>query len=42
LLILSCGSQAVRFMPALNITDDQADEGLAIFEEALHEVEKGC
>jgi hypothetical protein len=27
-------------MPALNITQDTADEGLAIFEEALAEVER--
>jgi 4-aminobutyrate aminotransferase len=40
LLILSCGSQALRFMPALNITADQADEGLAILEDALAQSQK--
>jgi 4-aminobutyrate aminotransferase len=40
LLILGCGANTVRFMPALNIPQDIADEGLAIFEEALTEVEK--
>jgi 4-aminobutyrate aminotransferase len=40
LLILGCGSNTVRFMPALNVSQDIADEGLAIFEEVLTEVEK--
>ena len=40
LLLLGCGPNTVRFMPALNIPQDIADEGLAIFEEALTEVEK--
>jgi len=40
LLILGCGPNIARFMPALNISQDIADEGLAIFEEALTEVEK--
>ncbi|MBL7183301.1 MAG: acetyl ornithine aminotransferase family protein [Anaerolineae bacterium] len=40
LLLLGCGPNTVRFMPALNISQDIADEGLAIFEEALTEVEK--
>jgi 4-aminobutyrate aminotransferase len=40
LLLLGCGPNTVRFMPALNISQDIVDEGLAIFEEALTEVEK--
>jgi 4-aminobutyrate aminotransferase len=40
LLILGCGPNTVRFMPALNISQDIADEGLAIFEEALTEIER--
>jgi len=40
LLLLGCGPNTMRFMPALNIPQDIADEGLAIFEEALTEVEK--
>jgi len=40
LLILGCGPNTVRFMPALNISQDIVDDGLAIFEEALAEVEK--
>jgi len=37
LLLLSCGykEQALRFIPALNIGDDDLDEGLSIFEEAV-------
>jgi 4-aminobutyrate aminotransferase len=40
LLILGCGPNTVRFMPALNISQDIAEEGLAIFEAALSEVEE--
>jgi 4-aminobutyrate aminotransferase len=40
LLILGCGPNTVRFMPALNISQDIADEGLTIFEEVLAEVEE--
>ena len=40
LLLLGCGPNTMRFMPALNISQDIADEGLAIFEENLTEVEK--
>jgi 4-aminobutyrate aminotransferase len=40
LLILGCGPNTARFMPALNISQEIVDEGLAIFEEALTEVEK--
>jgi 4-aminobutyrate aminotransferase len=40
LLLLGCGPNTVRFMPALNIPQDIADEGLVIFEKALTEVEK--
>jgi 4-aminobutyrate aminotransferase len=39
LLILGCGANTVRFMPALNISQELVDEGLAIFEEALSEAE---
>jgi 4-aminobutyrate aminotransferase len=40
LLLLGCGPNTMRFMPALNISQDIADEGLAIFEETLAEVEE--
>ncbi|MGB5933088.1 MAG: acetyl ornithine aminotransferase family protein [Anaerolineae bacterium] len=40
LLILGCGASTIRFMPALTIDGQTADEGLAIFEEALTEAEK--
>ena len=40
LLLLGCGPNTTRFMPALNISQDIADEGLAIFEKTLTEVEK--
>jgi 4-aminobutyrate aminotransferase len=35
LLLLPCGASTIRFMPALNISQDIADEGLAIFDRAL-------
>ena len=35
LLLLSCGVSTVRFMPALNISQEMAEEGLAIFDRAL-------
>ena len=41
LLLLGCGPNTVRFMPALNIPQDIADEGLATFDDTLTEVEKG-
>ncbi len=40
LLLLGCGASTVRFMPALTIDSQMADEGLAIFEEALTEAEQ--
>jgi len=40
LLILGCGASTIRFMPALTIDGQTADEGLALFEEALTEAEK--
>lgn len=40
LLLLPCGPNIIRFMPALTIDVRMADEGLAIFEEALTEAEK--
>jgi len=39
LLILSCGPNSVRFVPALNVGADLVDEGLRIFEAALTAVE---
>jgi len=39
LLILSCGPNSVRFVPALNVSADLVDEGLRVFEEALTTVE---
>lgn len=35
LLLLPCGTHAVRFIPSLNISLDLVEEGLHIFEEAL-------
>jgi len=40
LLLLPCGPNIIRFMPALSIDVQTAEEGLAIFEEALTEAEK--
>jgi 4-aminobutyrate aminotransferase len=40
LLMLGCGASTVRFMPALTIDVQTADEGLAIFEEALTGAER--
>lgn len=41
LVILGCGTHSIRFRPALCITDDELDEGLAILEEALRDVLRG-
>ncbi|MBC7264324.1 MAG: acetyl ornithine aminotransferase family protein [Chloroflexi bacterium] len=40
LLILGCGPTSLRFMPALNVTQDAVDEALVIFEDALTEAEE--
>jgi L-lysine 6-transaminase len=41
LVILGCGERAIRFRPALTITPDELDEGLAILEEAIRDVTEG-
>ena len=40
LLLLSCGTydNTVRWIPPLNVTSEQINEGLGIFEDALKEV----
>lgn len=40
LLLLDCGSydQVIRFLPPLNISAEEVDEGLAIFEEGLEAI----
>jgi len=40
LLLLPCGVSTVRFMPALNISQELAEEGVAIFDRALTGVEE--
>jgi 4-aminobutyrate aminotransferase len=40
LLLMGAGRSTLRFCPALNITREQIDEGLAVFEEALTISEK--
>jgi 4-aminobutyrate aminotransferase len=40
LLLLPCGSNALRFIPALNISRSLVDEGLHRFEQALTEAEE--
>ncbi len=35
LLVLTCGASTIRFCPPLTITEEQVNEGLTIFEEAL-------
>ncbi len=40
LLIIPCGSNSVRLTPPLNIPRNLVDEGLAIFDEALSELER--
>ena len=40
LLLLGCGTSAIRFVPALNIPKELIEEGLPIFEEALGEAEE--
>ena len=40
LMILSCGSNTVRFRPPLNVTTEQIDEGLDLIERSFHSVAK--
>ena len=40
LLILGCGTSAVRFIPALNVTRELIDEALVIFERSLADLEE--
>jgi 4-aminobutyrate aminotransferase len=40
LLLLPCGVSTIRFMPALNMSQDIAEEGLAIFDRALTAAEE--
>jgi 4-aminobutyrate aminotransferase len=40
LLLLGCGTSAIRFIPALNIPPELVDEGFMIFEGALHQAEE--
>ncbi len=40
LLLLPCGVSTIRFMPALNISQEIADEGLEIFDQALTAAEE--
>jgi 4-aminobutyrate aminotransferase len=40
LLLLGCGTSAIRFIPALNIPRELVDEGFMIFEGALHQAEE--
>jgi 4-aminobutyrate aminotransferase len=40
LLLLPCGVSTIRFMPALNISQEIADEGLHIFDRALTAAEE--
>lgn len=40
LLLLGCGKSTIRITPPLSVSFEEVDEGLAIFEEALTEVEK--
>jgi 4-aminobutyrate aminotransferase len=42
LLMLTCGDDAIRISPPLVIRESQAREALAIFEEAVSEVEAGA
>lgn len=39
LIILGCGAKTLRFRPALIITEDELDEGLAILKEAIVSVD---
>ena len=40
LVTLGCGKSTIRFAPALNITKDEIDEGLQIFEHVITKVEQ--
>jgi 4-aminobutyrate aminotransferase len=39
MLMLGSGTSSLRFMPALNMTKEMADEGLMIFDDALQQAE---
>jgi 4-aminobutyrate aminotransferase len=41
LLILGCGENVIRLVPPLIITQNEADTGLTILEEAFRKIEKG-
>ncbi len=38
LLILGCGNKSVRFRPALNVTENQLEEGLFVIEKVLQKI----
>lgn len=40
LLIMGCGESTLRFVPPLSISQEEVDEGLVLFEEALATAEK--
>jgi 4-aminobutyrate aminotransferase len=41
LLLLSCGTSTVRFMPPLNVTREEIDEALALLRTSLTEALAG-
>jgi L-lysine 6-transaminase len=41
LVLLGCGERTIRFRPALNITNEQIDEGVGIIRRALKEMSAG-
>jgi 4-aminobutyrate aminotransferase len=42
LLLLSCGTSTVRFMPPLNVTKDEVDEAMGRLRAALMEAQAAC
>jgi 4-aminobutyrate aminotransferase len=42
LLLLGCGENTIRFIPALTVTQSQIDTALSLFEETLEEIEAGA
>jgi len=41
LIMIGCGENTIRFSPPLIISQEEADEGLAVFDDALTAVERG-
>ncbi|MFH0990499.1 MAG: L-lysine 6-transaminase [bacterium] len=41
LILIGCGDRSIRFRPPLNISESEINEGIAIIQKALKEIEEG-